>query len=115
MTTHRALVVPADVTRPTVLYDLPDGAWVAEVTGIVGGNLDFASFGRFGFLVAVYEYGALEPAVPLNTRAMNYVRVLTAYQGAYPLYGDAVFMGCDEAGEYADIPDRLLVAAGIRS
>lgn len=110
-----SLIVPADVTKPVVLYDLNyDDA--EEIERIITGHndaIDFASFGRFGFLVGVDDLGVMK-RLPVNTRAINYIRAGTAQQHAYPIYGDALFLGVDEIGEYAHVPDRILVAAGVR-
>ena len=114
---HKVLVVPADVTQPCVLLDVPDDDW-AEVrsaaTGDPDGTVDFITFSLHRFSVVVDDIG-LWKNLPLNIRAMNYMR--SASRGVHyvpPVVGDVVFVGHTQGeGDYDDVPEAVLRAAGV--
>lgn len=113
--THRVLVVPADVSKPCVLYDLPDED-PNELSRLVTGDplsaVDFVSAPRHHFIVALDDIG-LWKRLPVNTRAVNYLRQASGRQYVGSLVGDAVFLGVDDYGDYADVPGSVLRAAGV--
>jgi hypothetical protein len=120
MTTHTVLVVPVEVEQPCVLYDLQEGdEGGADLERLVhDGKLDAIDFGvylRHRFQYAVGDY-ALVDGSPINTRAIRVVREVTGLPNAvqHGIAGTCVFLGCTEYGDYADVPESVLIAAGVK-
>lgn len=114
---HWVLIVPAPVNEPMVAYSLPD-ANPHELSSLVSGTpegvtLDFASFSRYNFIVAVDDFGAIKPLEPNYRAGAMIYEVVREIWSVYPVYGTAVFMGTTAYGDYADVPRSILESAGI--
>lgn len=109
MTTHKALYVPADDSKPVEVFDHRDGD-MGAISDRVGTTETGMSTVSRNVTAAYDDIGLYRQPQNVNNRAMQ-IWAAEAGRSArdfiQPLVGDYVFLGSDEYGEYADLPEHL--------
>lgn len=114
MTTHTALIIPADIAAPITLIDVTDDDSLRTLQTAVGGYIEAAPIEREDCSLFVNEEGKLH-GFPFNPRADQLWHDLLPGAWDRPDYavGDVVLTGFNpETGDDADVPADLLARYG---
>lgn len=105
MTTHKALIIPADPAEPARVETIDTG--LKALQGLVGGLIEPVSFDTW---VGWFNEEGLILNLPGNRRAT--LLMLEGTGVITQMYlGNALFLGDTDDGETTDVPDSLIEVA----